>query len=434
MTSIFEQELNSDREEKQPKVWIGEKFSGSESEPEEEQEPETDSEDEFIHKKRSTISKSNTQHAASDRCRNCAKLMDPNLLDFGFDICMDCNAKLNGMMCYNCDKKKLSHEFDNRQSVMCEDCFDRKPNWKWHELTEYTSRILYQPEWREVRNRLNNPILLMKMDLNILNQEHKVEQAERVFEELRIDLANLRKTYHLQGVVIDDIDNVDELNPADFNATQDPQIAAGLTLEYKQKKQNIIRKLKKTSRDRFEEQEKLTKLHKKHKTYTTDCIDDLKDFTATDEQVEDLYDLIINGEHTRKEILDVFLEHNNMKNKDIRCLILLDEMIEKYQIVSEGLQDLEKEIRAGKDRCISDLIKSIDPVKSWFRENVEQKKNNKIKFSVVYANFEEFVKQFHQKPMSKKAFSTKVKDICKDIKDFKYYKSNGIDWFRGISC
>lgn len=368
----------------------------------------------------------------SEICNNCSKSIESYRLGYGFELCELCDLKKNGIMCYNCSEKKFSCDFDSRKSVMCEDCFDRKPNWNWDDLIHSVSEILHLSSHTSITN--HQEAELSQMDTNIAKQQYKIEQVEQKLNNLRQNSADLSKQYHMQGVVIDDIDDLDVLDPADFNSKQDPELIPGLTAEYKQKKKNLIRRMKHISNERFDEQKELSELHKTRFELVKTSQENMKKFVATDNQVQDLYDLIVNGENTRTEILELFFRKYGIKIKNkILHLDVLDKMITKHQLVSEGLMDLEKEIRAGEDKSIEDLIISINPLKAWFNNSIEFDEEHRVRFSELYESYKEFVNQLDKKPITKKAFSEKFMELCEGKGSVQKYKSMGFDKFKGIS-
>lgn len=369
----------------------------------------------------------------SNLCKCCSKEIESCRLDHGLDECTQCSLKNTGILCYNCGEKKFTYDFDSRKSVMCDDCFDHKPNWKWEDLVRAVSKIMYASKHFEIQAEYDAKIL--QIDKKTDKQRAVVEKIQSKKDALRQSLKDTRRKYNMLGVVIDEDVDDDEFDrlAADFNPKQDPSLIPGLTTEYKHKKQCIIRSVRSTSNEFNEQNRKLSAIQTERTEALQTYQEDLAPFTATDDQVEDLYNLIVCGEHTLEETLDIFFKMHDIKIKNKSYnLVLLQNMINNHNIVSEGLHDLEKEIRAGQDKQISDLIISVDPLKAWFNKTIKFDESEKARFGDVYGSFEDFISLRKLKPMSKKAFSNKITELCEDKPGFKKYKSGGFDWFRGI--
>ena len=359
------------------------------------------------------------------RCGDCQTQLPD---DYPCDSCSDCYIRAHGMTCHNCCVKQHSNEFAERNSVICDSCFDMVRKISKKSLINLASNVAFAPDRTKIMAahsiKLSNfdremCALANKEDSHrrtYCSDEARLEEITQTISEKERDLKELAKKKVRDSVYEENRFNLEELK-----ATKKAYINSGN--QWRDKLQEI--------------NDDLEKLQKKIERENAKIVNAMKQFEVSESSAYKLIKLIDDGNLTKLALLTKWINDKQVSGNDVNITLAhkeLNTFTNEFGICSQGLKDLETRIRAGENLSIVDLMVSADPFSAWVNKYVIIKRNpdgtinekKKVPSKTAYESYVQFASKFGS-VINDQAFPAKLLNKCpgvvrKAVNGYRYYK------------
>lgn len=357
-------------------------------------------------------------------CERCAVLLPDKCKK---SLCQDCDGR---KQCYNCFDYKSGAQFFNQNSIICLSCAEYRGmvtlNWS---LIASVSDIFYGNERRVIAHKYENDIEETMSKVSELSAKKSELQAE------------IEENEQWLSVIEDE-----------FNESEETADTLEINMANCRRKINILTKeVEQVEREEAEltngtnsknNEKSITSLQAKQKAA-------MKQYTLWGSQVQDLLDMIDEGDKLPEQIISQFYSRlisdtekgSKAIPKDLNMAVALVklEMIKvNFGICSWRLKQVESKVRNGEVIAIEDIIPALNPVKTWFscRVDLPEMKDGslvlerKTKSRDLYEDYVQWLaKHAPKKVMSEKDFSVEFFKIA-NPKGVQKSKSSTI-YFKG---
>lgn len=364
------------------------------------------------------------------RCDTCAKQL-PEQSDS--NLCNTCYIKEFGQFCHNCEEMKYASDFSKSKSVMCEECFDRKPRYKMKAIRAAVSNVFYASQRNKAKLDYENE--LGKCENEIKSQQHQIDLALRKLEDVRHTLKLVHTRYHDYGVELSD-DVAEDLDLDEPTKRVMPFELAAITHEYKMEVQHLKQRFDSACDKYAANLQAMDKLETEKEHTIAEHSQTLRKYQVSNDLVSDLLNMIFEGTLSKMEMLTKLFEKEGISTRpDTICpaYVSLTRMYNEFELMSDGLKDLEIDIRNGEDKVIADLIPSKNPLQAWFNQTVVLDEESKVSSTKVYASYTKFAKDMKEKPLSDRVFPKQFLELFDKNDGVVKVKSDGKMFFRGIN-